>query len=65
MCDTERPLFRDVAVRAIDPVTGDVYKEFDSVTSAQTFFVGRYTANISNVLNGRNMTAYGYRWEYA
>ena len=52
-------------VRAIEPKTGKVFMAFRSVADAQEYFGNRNTSNISNALNGRSKTAYGYRWEYA
>ena len=53
-----------VKVRAIEPKTGKVFMVFRSVADAQEYFGNRSTSNISNALNGRSNTAYGYRWEY-
>lgn len=51
-------------VRAVEPSTGEVFRVFRSVADAQDFFGNRNTSNISNALNGRSKTAYGYAWEY-
>ena len=45
-----------------DKLTGEVLREFKSLKEAEAFF-GEYRANISNCINGRQKTAYGFVWK--
>lgn len=53
-------------VKRIDPYTGDVLATYRSVTDAAKS-IGRISAraSITNVCQGYQTSAYGYKWEYA
>lgn len=42
----------------------ELNKTFDSIVEATKYFNGKSKSSISNVLNGRSETAFGYHWEY-
>lgn len=45
--------------------SGEVIKEWDSISEANLFFGGYRGGNIPKVLNGEREMAYGYKWIYA
>ena len=47
-------------IQQLDPVTGDVLKEYESLTEA-TKAVG---SGINNCVTGRCALAHGYQWRY-
>ena len=51
-------------VKQIDINTGMVINIFDSITEAAKYLGHNTISNISTALHGRNVTAYGYKWEY-
>lgn len=56
-------LHKTTAVLALDKDTEDTVFQFSSVKDARKMFAPG--TNISNCLNGRCKTAYGYKWRYA
>lgn len=52
-------------VKCIDPITDTIIAEFKSVTDASRS-IGKMSAraSITNVCQGYQQTAYGYKWEY-
>lgn len=51
-------------VVALDPNSEREVMRFNSVIEAQIYFKGEDGSNISNALNGRSKTAYGFVWRY-
>lgn len=51
-----------ITLSMIDTTSGAVLKTFSSVTEAQQFLARKSSGPISNVLAGRQKTAYGYKW---
>ena len=56
----ENPLSRPILQYDLD---GNIVKRWESITDAANSF-SRNRANISNCVNGRKKTAYGFKWEY-
>lgn len=56
------------AVEQIDPATGEATEAFPSVyAAARSFIVGQTGTIMTAIVNccqGRQKTAYGYRWRY-
>ena len=52
-------------VKQIDAKTDEVIGIFNSLSEAARSLGYNTPANISEVLNGRHQTAYGYKWAYA
>lgn len=53
-------------VAMIDKITGEVLKEFDTVSDAANYLKMPTTSrsNIGRVCNGKRKTAYGYKWKW-
>jgi len=52
-----------INLRMLDVVTGKLLKSFSSVTEAKEYLGRKSCGPISNVLAGRQKTAYGYMWK--
>lgn len=53
-------------VKCIDPISGEIVADYESITEAAKKAVGKLSAKgpISNVCNGYQQTAYGFKWEF-
>jgi hypothetical protein len=54
---------KQIVLNMLDKNTEEVLQTFDSVTEAKEFLQKKSCGPISNVLAGRQKTAYGYKWE--
>lgn len=59
----KRPI--KIPVKQIDIETGEVIATFESATAAARALGHKKGSHITEVCQGKNKTAYGYRWEYA
>lgn len=58
--NTQRKL---ITLNMVDPLTGETINVFSSISEAQQFLNRKSSGPISNVLAGRQKSAYGYFWE--
>ena len=52
-----------IQLSMIEPQTGEELQTFDCITAAKNFLKVKSCGPISNVLTGRQKTAYGYLWK--
>lgn len=51
-------------INQLDKNTNEIIKTHDSIRGAVDFLGKKNTSGIINVLNFRNKTLYGFKWEY-
>jgi len=51
-------------VKQINLETGNLIKVFNSAIMASHSVAGKYSSHISEVCNGKRISAYGYKWEW-